>query len=170
MPLKQEQASPERPRCMGGANEHWGFRNPSGRQTEQRENVSGLKATLTDKKAKAKDFQTTPGSFVRRLKQKFKMYFKLHSQRLLTSECNSPTCLNQLHSMYPGRKRRGRKKKKVRKSHAEERGERLFSGRVPDSAEVPSGAVRGRLTVYLWGHGRSSFNKELIIRHNEATK
>lgn len=28
MPLKQEQASPERPRCMGGANEHWGFRNP----------------------------------------------------------------------------------------------------------------------------------------------
>lgn len=28
MPLKQEQASPERPRCMGGANEHWGFKNP----------------------------------------------------------------------------------------------------------------------------------------------
>lgn len=32
MPLKQEQASPERPRCMGGANEHWGFRNPVTRQ------------------------------------------------------------------------------------------------------------------------------------------
>lgn len=41
MPLKQEQASPERPRCMGGANEHWGFRNPvkkkkRGRKVRQR--------------------------------------------------------------------------------------------------------------------------------------
>lgn len=69
MPLKQEQASPERPRCMGGANEHWGFRNPSRRQTEQRENINGLKATLKDNKTDkaGKDFQTTAGSFVRRL-------------------------------------------------------------------------------------------------------
>lgn len=72
--------------------------------------------------------------------------------------------------MYPGRDNKKNEKKKVRKSHARERGERLFSGRVPDSAEEPSGAARGRLTVCLWGHGRSSFNKELIIRHNEATK
>lgn len=36
MPLKQEQASPERPRCMGGANEHWGFRNPVIRQMEDK--------------------------------------------------------------------------------------------------------------------------------------
>lgn len=32
MPLKQVQASPERPRCTGGANEHWGFRNPGNTQ------------------------------------------------------------------------------------------------------------------------------------------
>lgn len=45
MPLKQEQASPERPRCIGGANEHWGFRNPSRRETERKENINGVKAT-----------------------------------------------------------------------------------------------------------------------------
>lgn len=28
-PLKQEQASPARPRCIGGAREHWGFKNPA---------------------------------------------------------------------------------------------------------------------------------------------
>lgn len=45
MPLKQEQASPERPRCIGGANEHWGFRNPSSRETEQKDNINVVKAT-----------------------------------------------------------------------------------------------------------------------------
>ena len=29
MPVKQEQASPERPRWGGGTSEHWGFRNPA---------------------------------------------------------------------------------------------------------------------------------------------
>lgn len=41
MPLKQEQASPERPRCMGGANEHWGFRNPVMRQMEKNKETEG---------------------------------------------------------------------------------------------------------------------------------
>lgn len=35
MPLKQEQASPERLRCIGGAREHWGFKNPVMRNTEK---------------------------------------------------------------------------------------------------------------------------------------
>lgn len=119
MPLKQEQASPERPRCMGGANEHWGFRNPSRRQTEQRENINGLKATLKDNKTDkaGKDFQTTPGSFARRLNN-----IRNASQVALTASAHQweqqSYCLYQLHSMYPGRENKKNEKKKVRKSHA----------------------------------------------------
>lgn len=53
MPLKQEQTSPERPRCIGGANEHWGLRNPSRREMEQKGNINGVKTTaLTDLQGK----------------------------------------------------------------------------------------------------------------------
>lgn len=169
MPLKQEQASPERPRCMGGANEHWGFRNPSRRQTEQRENVNGLNVTAIadDGRHKAKDFQNNAEMFLRRRGKISRCRVIFYS--VFLSVCLNPS-VSTLEYVPRERGREEKKKKKVRKSHAQERGEQLFSGRVPDSAEVPAGAVRGRLTVCLWGHGRSSFNKELIIRHNEATK
>lgn len=154
MPLKQEQASPERPRCMGGANEHWGFRNPSRRQTEQRENINGLKATLKDNKTdKAKGFSNNASKFCEETKQYSKCIPScIHS---VCTPVRATVILLISTSQYASGEGGEKKKKK--------KGEKKSRARAGWAALFRPGAR------FSWGRARSSYclplgSREVILQ------